>query len=223
MPTNGLSARLKAHWRLKVLLPVVSISVFFVAYFAVLRHPLWPVTVMPQTALDGLIPFQPAALFLYFTLWAYLSLPPGLLVSRRELVLYYLGMCGLAVPSLAAFVLWPTAAPVPDIDWARYPSFEFLKTVDASGNACPSLHAAFAVFTALWGEYLARDSGLGRGVRGANALWSLAILYSTLATKQHVAVDVYAGSALGALVAAAHIAVFRYARERYAALSAAPA
>ncbi|MBX6419699.1 MAG: phosphoesterase [Nevskia sp.] len=210
-------ARLRAHWRFKVLLPTGSIAVFFLAYFAVLRHPLWPVTVMPQTALDRLIPFQPAALFLYFTLWAYLSLPPGLLVSRRELVFYYLGIYGLAGLGLMAFVLWPTAAPVPDIDWARYPSFGFLKTVDASGNACPSLHAAFAVFTAIWGECLACECGLRRGVRAVNLLWGLAIVYSTLATKQHVAVDVYAGAALGALVAAAHIAAFRYARGRYAA------
>ncbi|MDI3260252.1 MAG: phosphatase PAP2 family protein [Sinobacteraceae bacterium] len=211
------SARLRAHWRFKVLLPTGSIAVFFLAYFAVLRHPLWPVTVMPQTALDRLIPFQPGALFLYFTLWAYLSLPPGLLVSRRDLVFYYLGIYGLAGLGLMAFVLWPTAAPVPDIDWARYPSFGFLKTVDASGNACPSLHAAFAVFTAIWGECLGRECGLRRDVRAVNLLWGLAIVYSTLATKQHVAVDVYAGVALGALVAAVHIAAFRYARGRHAA------
>jgi membrane-associated phospholipid phosphatase len=38
------------------------------------------------------------------------------------------------------------------------------------------------------------DSGLLRLLNGA---WCAAILYSTLATKQHVAVDLFAGAALG--------------------------
>jgi hypothetical protein len=217
---KALAARLAAHWRIKTLWPLACIAAFFPLYFLVLRHPLWPVAVMPQTMLDRLIPFAPAALGVYLSLWIYLSLPAGLLGGRRDLALYYLGVSALAVLGLMAFVLWPTAAPTPDVDWARHPGFAFLKTVDASGNACPSLHAAFAVFTALWGERLARGIGLGRGVRALNLLWGLAILWSTLATKQHVAVDLYVGAALGAAVAVVHGVLFRPACIRLATATA---
>ena len=47
------------------------IAVFFGAYFYVLKHPAYPVSVMPVTWLDGLIGFAPAALPLYASLWVY--------------------------------------------------------------------------------------------------------------------------------------------------------
>jgi membrane-associated phospholipid phosphatase len=180
-------------------------TVFFFAYFWVLNHPLYPVTTMPRTVLDHWITFQPAALPLYLSLWLYVSLVPALLVDRRELVSYGVAWVGLSVAGLGCFLFWPTAVPRTTVDWAQHPSFAFLQTVDAAGNACPSLHVAFAVFTAVWFERLLRQLGAGRGLRAGNWLWCAGILYSTLATRQHVALDVFAGAALGALVAAVHL------------------
>jgi membrane-associated phospholipid phosphatase len=93
--------------------------------------------------------------------------------------------------------------PVPAIDWSRHPSMAFLKSADAAGNACPSLHVAFAVFSACWFGRLLRQLGAGRIARIGNVLWCAGILYSTVATRQHVFLDVVAGAALGALVAVA--------------------
>ena len=92
-----------------------------------------------------------------------------------------------------------------DADWSRYPAFAFLQSVDASGNACPSLHVAFAMFTAVWLGRLLRQMGAGRGVRAFNWLWCLGIFYSTVAIRQHVALDVLAGAGLGAAVSVAHL------------------
>jgi membrane-associated phospholipid phosphatase len=47
--------------------------------------------------------------------------------------------------------------------------------------------------------------GAGRGLRALNWLWCAGILYSTVATRQHVALDVLAGAALGAAVAVVHL------------------
>jgi membrane-associated phospholipid phosphatase len=91
------------------------------------------------------------------------------------------------------------------VDWSRHAAFDFLQAVDASGNACPSLHVAFAVFTAIWFGRLGRQMGVGRSVRALNWLWCAGILYSTVAVRQHVALDVLAGAGLGAIVAAAHL------------------
>lgn len=199
-----LLPRAAALWPLKTLLMVVLVSAFFAVYFLLLDHPQFAVTLMPETALDRWIAFEPTALPLYLTLWIYISLPPGLLDTPRDLLRYHAGIVALALAGLALFTLWPTASPRPDIDWTRYPVFGPLLAVDRSGNACPSLHAAFAVFTAIWFDRLLQHPG-DRGLsRALNALWCLGILYSTLATKQHVAVDVFAGIGLGAGIALLH-------------------
>jgi membrane-associated phospholipid phosphatase len=64
---------------------------------------------------------------------------------------------------------------------------------------------AFAVFTAFWFARLLRQMQAGRLAQALNWLWCLGILYSTLATRQHVALDVLAGAALGAIVAVGHL------------------
>lgn len=204
MPTSSeptdlglLRARMTQHFWLKTFGVTVFITVFFLGYFRLLNFPAFPVTVMPLTALDHWIPFTPFALILYVSLWIYVPLAPVMLPDKRAL--YALGWeaGGVAVIGLGIFFFWPSVIPVIEIDWALHPGFEFLKAVDASGNACPSLHVAFAVFTAI------RLHSTLLGIRARvfmhaiNWLWCAGIVYSTLAIKQHVVVDVVAGAVLG--------------------------
>lgn len=187
----------------------IGISGFFVAYFWVMNHPLNPITVMPLTALDHWVTFRPEALPVYLSLWLYVSLPPALFKTFGELRSYWAGCLALSVLGLSIFMLWPTAVPVFEIDWSLHPSIEFLKTVDVAGNACPSLHVAFAVFSAGWLDRQLRDMNAGLSLRGVNALWSVAIAYSTLATRQHVALDVLAGALLGGVTVLLHLRLAR--------------
>lgn len=202
---HQLLPRALTWWPIKVIGTTLGMTLFFVVYFWLLRHPVFPVTVMPLTVVDRWIGFWPPALPLYLSLWFYVSLAPALVIDRRELVSYGLAWVALSAIGLGIFLFWPTAVPVPDIDWARYPSLAFLKSADAAGNACPSLHVAFAVFSAVWFDRLLRQMGAGRWARAGNGLWGLGILYATIATRQHVALDVLAGTALGAAVAAVHL------------------
>jgi membrane-associated phospholipid phosphatase len=198
-------ARLRTWWLAKMLGTTLGMIAFFVVYFQLLRHPLYPPTIVPLTAIDRLVGFWPEALPLYFSLWFYVSLAPALLIDRRELVSYGLAAVALSVIGLGIFLLWPTAVPRPEVDWSQHPAFAFLKSVDAAGNACPSLHVAFAVFTAVWFGRLLRQMGAGRLIRATNWLWCLGILYSTIAIRQHVSLDVLAGAVLGATVAVVHL------------------
>ena len=192
---------LTQHMYLKGFGTTIFISVFFGAYFYLLKHPVYPITVMPITLLDRLIGFQPAALSLYLSLWIYVSLPPAFLSTRRELYGFGMSMAATCLAGLAVFYFWPTAVPPVDIDWTQYPDVHFLKNIDAAGNAFPSLHVATAVFSGVWLHHLLRGFGAPQWLRILNLLWGIGIVYSTLATRQHVAVDVLGGLALGGMAA----------------------
>jgi membrane-associated phospholipid phosphatase len=186
---------------LKSIGTMLFIGVFLGAYFYLLKEPAYPTTVMPVIFLDRLIGFHPLALPLYISLWVYVSLPPALLATRRELFDYGLVMAGACLAGLIVFYFWPTVVPAANIDWSRYPDVNFLKDLDASGNACPSLHVTSAVYSGICLHHLLRRFGAPLWILLFNSLWCVGIAYSTLAIRQHVAVDVLAGLMLGSLAA----------------------
>jgi membrane-associated phospholipid phosphatase len=191
-------------WRY-LALKLVGISafmwLFFQGYFHTLRNPVYPVLEMPLTPLDALIPFQPQALVAYLSLWLYVGIAPGLLLTLRELIVYGLWAAALCLLGLAIFYFWPTAVPPRTVDVSGIPGFAMLHGVDAAGNACPSLHVATAMFTALWVQRLMRIVRAPAAFRWANGLWFAAIAWSTVAIQQHVVLDALAGAALGAAFA----------------------
>lgn len=186
-------------------LKVLGISgfmwLFFLGYFYTLRHPAYPVFEMPATAFDRLVPFQPEALLIYVSLWLYVGIAPGLLLRLRELIVYGLWAAALCGTGLLIFYFWPTAVPKPDVDTSGYPGFAVLQGLDAAGNACPSLHVATAVFTAIWVARLLRIMGTPYAFQWVNLVWVLAIAWSTLAVRQHVVLDALAGAVLGVFFA----------------------
>ncbi|WP_018610034.1 phosphatase PAP2 family protein [Uliginosibacterium gangwonense] len=191
--------RVKPHLFLKVFGTAVFTTLFFTAYINLLKNPLFPVFQMPLTVLDRMIGVFPPALLFYLSLWIYVSIPPLLFASRRHLVAYGWDIGAVCLFGLLCFLLVPTAVPPANIDWALYPGMAFLKGVDAAGNACPSLHVATAVFSAIWMHVHLRDMRWHGSLHWANWLWCIGIVYSTMATKQHVALDVLAGCLLGGL------------------------
>lgn len=187
------------------LLKFVGISafmwLFFVGYFEMLRHPTHPVMTMPLTAIDHLVPLQPAMLFAYLSLWLYVGIVPGLMLGVRQLLTYGLWAAAMCGVGLACFYFWPTSVPPTGIDVSGQAGFSLLRGVDAPGNACPSMHVASAAFSVLWLESLLRDVQAPRSMHWLNRAWFIAIAYSTLATKQHVALDLFAGVILGVMFA----------------------
>jgi hypothetical protein len=176
--------------------------IFFAGYFGVMRHPLAPPTVMPLTVIDEWIPFTPAAFGVYVSLWVYVSLAPAFLPDRRQLLGYGLWIGALCLFCLLLFWLWPTTIPQGGVDWAAHPGLVMIKGIDLSGNACPSLHVATAVFSAVWLQHIVNAINAPRWLAVANWLQCAAIAWSTVAIRQHVAVDLLAGSAVGLAFAA---------------------
>ena len=145
-----LAQRVRSHTAIKILGIGTFMWVFFLGYFHLLRHPVHAVTIMPLTVIDRLIPFQPQTLAIYLSLWLYIGVAPGLLLTLRELGIYALWLAALCLTGLACFYFFPTTVPSLALDSSGHPGFAMLKTVDAAGNACPSLHVATSMFTAIW-------------------------------------------------------------------------
>ena len=196
-----LAGRVRGHPLLTLIGTSAFIFVFFLGYFYVQRYPLFAPTVMPMTSLDYRIPFQPAALFAYVSLWIYVGAGPGLQSTRREMVIYALWMAALCVTGLAIFYLLPTQTPDMNAVTSGSMLFRTLQHVDAASNACPSMHVAAAVFTVIRVDDVLRVVRSPLLLRLLNIAACVLIAYSTLATKQHVLLDVVAGGLLGALFA----------------------
>jgi len=194
---DNLTLRMRRHFLLKLVGTTIFIGLFFIGYLHVLHHPAFAVTVMPLTALDALIAFQPQALYVYLTLWIYLGAGPGLQLTFLELVAYAAWLSALCLVGLSIFYWWPTQVPALSFDVSVHLGFQMLKGIDAAGNACPSLHVAVAAFTLIRIRAVLRRIGAPAAFGWLNAAWFAAIAWSTLATKQHVVLDVVAGALLG--------------------------
>ena len=81
----------------------------------------------------------------------------------------------------------------------QYFFYDLVAGADLPRNACPSLHAAFGVFTAgcAWEVFWGWKNS--EWFIGAVWSWTAAVLASTLLIKQHVFLDLLAGSVLGSL------------------------
>ena len=208
MPTDSRN-RPAVDWRavflhdfwFKFLGTSAFMSLFFWAYLFLLKNPAFPVTTMPLTVVDAWIGFTPLALIPYLSLWIYCSLPVTLMPARVRLLNFGAWIAAMCLLALSVFYWLPNAVPPAHIDWAQYPGVAFLKGVDAAGNACPSLHVAAAVYASFWLHWLLQEMRFGWRVQSLQILWGVAIVYSTMATKQHVSLDVLAGVVLGIVFA----------------------
>ena len=198
---GGMPSIILSHFWFKSIGTTAFITLFFQAYFFLLKHPEYPVTIIPVTYIDRLIGVEPLAMPVYLSLWLYLSLPLTLMCTRRAIVEYGSWLAGLALAGLTIFYFWPTAIPPLHVDWSHYPGLGFLKGIDAAGNACPSLHVATAVFSCFWLSRQLSAYGFSRRLQTLNLFWCAGIVYSTMATKQHLALDVVAGIGLALVFA----------------------
>lgn len=205
--------RLPAEWRLKVLLQVTLFAFFCLGYFTLQRVVFFPVRSFSESRIDRAIPFQPGWVYAYQSIYLLMPIVPWLASSRRELSNYALGLLAMSTAAFAVFLLFPVAAPRPEV----LPSdglYALLVTYDTKLNAFPSLHAGLTVYTILFGYALLRDgpARLRLAYLLVTGAWAAMIFYSTLATKQHFAVDLPAGALLAA---AAHAWAWRRHRNHH--------
>jgi membrane-associated phospholipid phosphatase len=197
-------ARLQSEWRLKLLLFVGINAVFWTGYQLLSRHAFFPLREVPLTWLDRAVPFQPALwIWVYLSQFLFTGTLPLLLVTRADLRRYVVSLGVMSCVSFAVFLFLPTMGPRP-VEVGTNTAMRWIASADGPLNALPSLHAAFLVCMGClaWRMF-------GRKALPVVVLWGAAILYATLATKQHYALDLLTGSALGWL---ADVVAWRGAR-----------
>ena len=195
-PVAGPAERLRQD-RVEKIAVLLGLAVgICVPYFA-LQHIHWfPTRTVPAVALDHWVVFSPAWVWVYLSIAALVPAAPVLVASRDALVRYRRGLVVMCLVSFATFLFFPVAGPRPESvpDHAVY---AWLVGVDRPLNSMPSLHAGLVVYSVLclarsgWGGL--QGSARTLGAAGLVA-WAGAILYATLATKQHWFVDLPAGA-----------------------------
>ncbi|GAB3187479.1 phosphatase PAP2 family protein [Hydrogenophaga aquatica] len=190
-------SRLWVLWPVKAAGTMAFMTLFFWAYFWLLRNPRTEPWTMPVLRVDEWVAFMPAGFLAYASLWVYVSLPPALMPDFKSLVRFGSWTAGLCVFCLGIFWLFPTQTPPFAIDWALHPELAFMKNLDAAGNAFPSLHVATAVYSAIWLRHQLREMSAPPLLNGLSVLHCLAIVWSTMAVRQHVFLDVLAGAIVG--------------------------
>ena len=145
-------------------------------------------TVVPETALDRAIPFSTSGIWLYVSFFVLIPLA-YLRADVSRLPWLERAMQMSALVSGAVFMLWPTTLHYPPLADASLPGSvqRMLIAMDSSQNCLPSLHGALTLLS-VW---------------ALAAAWGLGILYATIQTRRHVALDLSAGVAVGVLCGAA--------------------
>ena len=190
-----LVARLRRHLQLKGTILIWLLVVLIVPFVITERWPVFPVTAYPATWLDRTVPFLPIAAWPYLSLWFYMAFAGLMLVKRDDVWRCFWIMAAMGAIADLVFLIHPTLIPIRPV--LSVQPYAFIVAHDGRGNACPSLHVAYTLFAAVmmhdWLPRFRRPALL----RTASWTWASVIVFSTLAIRQHVAMDVAGGAVLG--------------------------
>jgi membrane-associated phospholipid phosphatase len=188
-------------------IPVLILAALVPMYMAIAAWTPGRSLFVPETALDRALPLQAEWTPVYWSQWVFSFLPVlivrGVALRRRTVLAYV----SIVVISYVGFLVYPTRAPRPaDVigddffAWSLRQLYDF----DPPFNCFPSLHVAYSFLAALSAWTVHRGLGL------TALVWAALIAISTLYTKQHYVLDVFAG----AMLALAAHAVFLYRDSR---------
>jgi membrane-associated phospholipid phosphatase len=190
----SLAQAVVAEWRTKLwLFPALAIF-YGGGYLLIQRHLCrMPISFTPL-AIDRWVPFSLAWLDIYQSI--YLMVPVALLArTRDQLRAFAIGLLGFALVSFAIFILLPVRGPRL-ADCPTTGMYGMLIQIDLPLNTFPSLHMAAAAYFSCVAIRLT-GGRLRQICTVVIPIWVIIIAYSTLATKQHYAVDVPSGVAIG--------------------------
>ena len=154
---------------------------------------------LPMSWVDERVPFLPNTVWIYIS--EYIFFTVVYLVSRdmANLNKYLYSFLTLQIVSVLIFWAWPTTFPrdqypLPaDLNFLTAFAFNTLRQADSPASCCPSLHVS-SVFLSCY-VFLHEQ----REKFPLFLFWGILIAASTLTTKQHYLIDVFAGLGMSGL------------------------
>lgn len=187
---------------LKLVLTLAVTLLFCVPYFWLQRLGMDSPRRLPLSSVDAAVPFSPGWIWGYQSAYVLYTGSFWLRSTRRELLEMAAGFLAVSAVGFVCFLLWPVTCPRPLEATEGHWLYGLVVSYDGPTNAFPSLHCALTVYCAIAAARVVGPESVGPRsaalARVGLVLWAVAIVYSTLATKQHYAVDVAAGCLLGA-------------------------
>jgi membrane-associated phospholipid phosphatase len=196
-PTS-ITQRVRSELRLKLALLIGLNLVVWTPYITLQRIHFFPPTEMPITFVDRAIPFSPNAVWFYLSIYLLLPIGPFLLVDRAKIFAYSRGVLGLSFIATLFFIFCPATCARPIGPTSNH-LYQALVAIDNPYHAFPSLHAAFAIYSSLCALDVVRSLFGNPKIEIVIWTWAALILYATIATRQHVLIDLIGGSILGFL------------------------
>ena len=143
---------------------------------------------------EEMLPFVPAMVWIYMSIYLLFAVAPFILHSRRELRALVITFALVTLCAGVCFLLFPAELdfPIPPDLGTSVALFHLADRLNLDYNQVPSLHVALSVVcAAVFASYA------GAKMRIFLWLWALAIGASAVLTYQHHLLDVLAGLLLG--------------------------
>jgi len=165
-------------------------------YYGPQWYPLRAPLILEPSFLDHAIPFIPQTAWIYQSLFLLLPLAAWF-QTNESFVRFASSFCLLVLIFSAIFWVFPSEIRGTWMQTTECWAYAHLvAAVDGPRNAFPSLHAALTVYAGL---SLLRFFRANPAVCSSIILWVLALLISTLTTKQHICLDLVVGGLGGYL------------------------
>ena len=188
----------RTNWRMKAGLSAGLTLFFCVPYFTLQRLTLFPARALALSPIDRAIDFDPRWVWAYQSVYLLLAIAPWMVTTHSELRQYARGFMLLSGVGFVFFLLLPVRGPRPDIEASNF-MYRTLQWYDRPLNCFPSLHVGLAAYTVLFAATVSRGRltvSARRVIVFLAWLWTTLIAYAALATKQHYAIDLPAGTLL---------------------------
>lgn len=199
----------------RYVLLVLYLPVYLI-WFALVEHmiPTADMCWVSYLPLDDKIPFLPPFIVAYVSWYPFLAIPALVLLIKedREAFIRYAAfiIAGFSI-SLLICMIWPNCQNLRPAEVDTSNLFGFLihaiYSADTNTNVLPSMHVVgcFAVVSACF------DSKYLRKMRVPGLIWGILICASTVFVKQHSILDVFAGLALGLVIA---VVIYGFTKKR---------
>jgi len=163
-------------------------------YLLLQQFSLYSVFWLEESSIDKHVPVNLNAVYIYFSYY-FLLIIAGYATSDKIFVRFLKAVSMVALVSHLCFFFFPTGLSRDSIDIQNAPAlYEWLVKWEKPRNCLPSLHASLSILCSL--ALFQRNKLLGI----LAAFWTLAILWSALALRQHITIDLAAGVLLASTV-----------------------